>query len=229
MQHMKVSELARIQSLSHAYAVTGNAGVAASEVLAMLETKGVKTVGNQDIIVLSFTEFSVENAREVSSYSFLKAIGEKKYIILTWSRATTQAQNALLKVVEEAPGGSIFFLCIDLIGFLIPTLRSRVIEVSVHAPAEVSEQSAEAVEFLKSSFEERLKMVEKMVAYISKTQDRARLRLFVKELLVQIHEQRPSPQTLRDLLDAEKYVRQQGVSAKVVLGHLAVSLPRNRR
>ncbi len=229
---MKLSELAHIKNLHHAYLVTGNAGKGAAEVLAMLETRGIKTAGNPDVLVLSFTDFSVDNAREVSSYASLKSMGDSKYIVVAWSRATNEAQNALLKVIEDAPGNSIFFFSIDAIGHVLPTVRSRAIEVSVTEQgtddASSGPQGPEAAEFLKAEFEERLKIVEKMAAYISKTQDRAPIRAFIKALLTAVHEKGASPQALRDLLDAERYVRSAGSSAKTILGHLAVSLPRTR-
>jgi hypothetical protein len=224
---MKLSELAHTKNLHHAYIVIGEKG--APEVISMLETRGVKTAGNPDVLALSFIELSVDNAREISSYASLKPLSDAKYFVITFSRATGGAQNALLKVVEEAPGNSIFFFCVEASGHMLPTLRSRAIEISTHKKsAEESEGSTEAVEFLRGTFEERLKKVDSIASYISKTQNRGPVRAFVKELLTLIHAQGASPEALRDLLDAERYMRQQGSSVKTVLGHLAVSLPRHR-
>lgn len=228
---MKVSELAHVKELHHAYLVVGNAGKGASEVLSMLETRGIKTSGNADVLTLSFTELSVDNAREISSYASLKSLGESKYLIVTFSRAGNEAQNALLKVVEEAPGHSIFFFSVDAIGHVLPTLQSRAVAVSVsdqHLLSDNEDVKKEAREFLASTFEERLKLVDKTALYVTKTQDRAPVRALVKELLEQVHEKGASPQVLRDLLDAQGYIRQQGGSVKAVLGHLAVTLPRTR-
>jgi len=228
---MKISELAHTKELHHAYLVVGNSGKGAAEVLAMLETRGIKTAGNPDILVLSFTELSVDNAREIASYASLKPLKDSKYLVVTFSRATNEAQNALLKVVEEAPGGTIFFFSVDAIGHVLPTLQSRATAVSVSDANMISDDEDVAKEvrgFLSATFEERLKLVEKMALYITKTQDRAPVRAFVKEMLQQVHEKGASPQALRDLLDAQGYIRQQGSSVKAILGHLAVSIPRTR-
>lgn len=225
---MKVSELTHVKNLHHAYVAVGNASRGASEVLAMLRARGIKTLGNQDVLTLFFSEFTVDAARDVSSYASLKALKEAKYIIVTFSRATLEAQNALLKVVEEAPGSSIFFFCVDAAGHLLPTLRSRIIEVSLDSTLTLDEQPTEVKEFLSGSFEERLKMVDTMASEISKTQDRTSVRAFVKALLTSVHAKGATPAALRDLLDAERYMRIQGSSVKAVLGHLAVTLPRSR-
>lgn len=228
---MKIQELAHTRELHHAYLVVGNAGKGAAEVLAMLETRGVKTAGNADVLVLSFTELSIDNAREISSYASLKALKDWKYLVVTFSRATNEAQNALLKVVEEAPGNTIFFFSIDSLGHVLSTLQSRAVAVSVSDANMISDDTdvaKEVREFLSGTFEERLKMIEKMNTYITKTHDRAPVRAFTKGLLEHVHEKGASPQALRDLLDAQGYIRQQGSSVKAVLGHLAVTLPRTR-
>ncbi len=228
---MKVHELAAIEHLHHAYLVTGNAAKGAEEVLAMLAKRGVKTIGNPDVLTYSYAEFSVDAAREVSSYALLKSLGEAKYLIISFSKATNESQNALLKIIEEAPGSTIFFFCIDALGHVLATIRSRTIAVSVsdaNLKTGDEDTAKEVREFLQGEYPERLAMVDKMTSYITKTQDRSPVRAFVKELLSRVHEQGASPQALRDLLDAEGYMRMQGSSVKAILGHLAVTLPRSR-
>ncbi len=226
---MKVSELSRAKQLHHAYLVVGDAGAGAAEAMALLETRGVRTAGNPDVLPLSFNEFGVDDARQVAMFAALKPVGAAKYFVITWSRATAEAQNALLKVLEEAPGASVFFISIDTLGHALPTLRSRMIPLAATASAEEEgEEAQEARAFLKAGFDERLKTVDKMAGYASKTQDRAPARAFVKSLLTLTHEKNISPQAMRDLLDAETYLRSAGMSVKSVLGHLAVSVPRLR-
>lgn len=228
---MKLSELAHIRDLHHAYIVVGNAGKGVPEVLAMLETRGVKTLGNPDVLTLSFVELSIDDARALASFASLKALGEEKYIVVSWSRATTEAQNALLKVVEEAPGNTVFFFSVDALGHTIATLQSRSTEVFVSDGEMISHDSKVAkdvTDFLRASFEERLKKVDVTATAVTKTQDRTYARAFVRELLTRVHETGASPQVLRDLLDAERYMRVQGGSVKAILGHLAVTLPRIR-
>lgn len=223
---MKVEELKDIPRLHHAYIISGSAERGSTEVAEMLERRGVEVKGNGDVLMLTLSELSVDDARMVSSFASLNSIGEHKYIILSFSRATGEAQNALLKILEEAPGNSIFFLCVDAAGHLLPTLRSRAVVVYASEAGIDKEETEEAREFLKESYEKRLARVERMGAYISKTQDRAPVRAFAAALIREAHQAHPGPKTLRDLLDAERYLRLQGSSVKSILGHLAVSLPK---
>ncbi|MDO8523775.1 MAG: hypothetical protein Q7R74_00930 [bacterium] len=210
----------------HAYIISGSAEKGSEEVIATLAERGVPTKGNQDVLRVSFPELSVDDARAIASFASLKSVGEAKYIIVSFGRATGEAQNALLKVVEEAPGNSIFFFCVDSAGHLLPTLRSRCVVVSVSGHIQETEEEGEAKEFLKEGYAERLKRVEKIVQRITRTQERAPVRAFVRGLISTAHQRSADAKTLRDLLDADRFLRLQGSSAKSVLGHLAVSLPR---
>ncbi|MBX9765087.1 hypothetical protein K2X83_00395, partial [Patescibacteria group bacterium] len=194
-------------------------------VVAALRARGISVSGNPDAYEFSGSEFGVDDARAVSSFASLKPYGDAKYFLLSVSRATAEAQNALLKVIEEAPGHSVFFFIVESSGHLLPTIRSRCVQISGEQPA-VEENSEEALQFLKDSYEARLSVVEKITGYISKTQDRAPSRSFVRSLLRFAKEKKYPPHNMRDLLDADRYLRMQGGSAKAVLSHLAVSLPR---
>ncbi len=222
---MKVDELSRLKELHHAYIVSGSLEQGAEEVSGVLDARGVETKRNPDVLQLSFQELGVYDARAIASFASLKAISEAKYIIVSFGRATTEAQNALLKVVEESPGNSIFFFCVDSAGHLLPTLRSRCITLDT-GNRKPETGSEEAKEFLKESYADRLKRVEKIVQRITRTQERAPVRAFVRELISIAHEENANAKTLRDLLDADRYLRLQGSSPKSVLGHLAVTLPR---
>lgn len=187
-----------------------------SDVVADLVKSGVHVVGNPDVLQLSYAEVSVDDSRMISTYAFLKPIGDKKYIVISFDRAGVEAQNALLKVVEEAPGNTIFYFCTPQPGALIPTLRSRCVAISSESRVQRSEID-DAKEFLKLGFAERLALVEKLVTTAQKAGDRTSVREFARSLVV-VH---PS----RATLDAVRYLDQNGSSPKLVLSHLAVSLP----
>lgn len=220
---MEISELAEVKELHHAYLVVGGG---ADDVSKLLKKREIETAGNADVLSLIFSELLVDDVRDtVLPFASLKPIGERKYVILSFSRANDQAQNALLKAVEESIGRTVFFFCVESGGHVLPTLKSRCIVVSA-GTAKKTEENEDAEAFAKAGYEKRLSTVEKMTGYISKTQDRAPAREFVRGLIAHYHKGGASAETLRDLMDADKYLRQQGGSAKAVLSHLAVTLPR---
>jgi hypothetical protein len=170
----------------------------------------------------------VDDVRDtLTPFASLKPLGDFKYCIVSFSTANANAQNALLKVVEESPGKTRFFFCVDLLGNVLPTLRSRCIVVTTERASEgANEGRAESEDFLSESFPSRLSIVEKMTSYISKTQDRKPARDFLNGLLMVAHAKEMPHRTLRDILDANGYMRLSGSSPKSILSHLAVTLPK---
>lgn len=223
---MKVGDLARADHLHHAYIVTGGAEAAVTEVKAMLVARKVVLRGNADVLELKYSDLAVDDARTIARYAFLKSVSDHKYFIIQFDKANDAAQNALLKVVEEAPGNTIFFFCTESLGYVLPTLRSRAVAVTTsNARDEGTEERADALEFLNLSYADRLAKVEKMIAAATRNEDRAPLRNFVRSLTDAAHQKHLPPAALRTLLDADRYLRLNGSSPKVVLSHVAVTLP----
>lgn len=186
------------------------------ELCAQLVADGITLVGNPDVSIARYGELSVDDARRISQFAALKAVGVGKYFVIAFERAGTEAQNALLKVVEEAPGDSHFFFSTPFPGALLPTLRSRsVVEQRSSTQSRDSENVART--FLALTYAERLSHIEKAVTQAQKSGDKSALKALVHALV------RVAPS--RDTLDAARYIEQNGSSPKLILSHLAVTLP----
>ena len=61
----------------------------------------------------------------------------KVYILPEADRMNTDAQNALLKVLEEPPGHTAFLLCTAASNSLLPTVRSRCVRIDDFARREI--------------------------------------------------------------------------------------------
>lgn len=225
---MRINDLRTVEKLTNAYIVSGVIADSLRVLKEVLSDRGVVLTGNPDVFEISASDFGVADTRSIAELAVLKPLGEAKYFLLAISKASREAQNALLKVIEEAPGDSVFFFVVESAGHLLPTILSR--SIHVHGASIVQNADTEEVEtFLKASYESRLSTVEKMTSHISKTQDRGPAREFVAALLVVGRAAGLSASSLRDVLDADLYLRTQGGSPKAVLSHLAVSLPRKKR
>lgn len=71
--------------------------------------------------------FSVEDAEKVAEESLLMPVeGDKKLFVITdFAEATAQAQNKLLKLLEEPPKGAYFLLGATVVFPVLQTVRSR--------------------------------------------------------------------------------------------------------
>ncbi len=87
-------------------------------------------------------KFSVEDAEKIMEESALRPVeGEKKlFVIGDFAEATPQAQNKLLKLLEEPPQGVMFLLGATVVFPVLETVRSRTekLEIPPFTQAEVS-------------------------------------------------------------------------------------------
>ncbi len=78
-------------------------------------------------------KFSVENAERIAEEAALKPVeGDRKlFIVSDFSEATPQAQNKLLKILEEPPQGVYFLLGASVVAPVLPTVLSRVEKLEI--------------------------------------------------------------------------------------------------
>lgn len=80
--------------------------------------------------------FHIDAIREVRLSAYIKPNEgrAKVYILLGAQNMTVQAQNALLKIIEEPPPHGVFILTCDNRSKLLPTILSRVVTIPVATP-----------------------------------------------------------------------------------------------
>lgn len=94
-----------------------------------------KAESNPDIIVIKPEDkkksVGVEKMREMISDAYVKPFLAKRkvYIFADAGIATEQAQNAILKLIEEPPEYAVFILICDNADLLLETIRSRCVKV----------------------------------------------------------------------------------------------------
>lgn len=82
--------------------------------------------------------FHIETVREVREDVFIlpNEAPYKAYLLLNAQSMSPQAQNALLKVLEEPPAYAVFLLTCDSKTKMLPTILSRVTTFTLDAPAQ---------------------------------------------------------------------------------------------
>ena len=96
-------------------------------------------------------EIYVEQIREIISGAYImpNEAERKVYVIEDAEHMNIAAQNALLKILEDPPGGVAFILCTELSDSLLPTVKSRCIEIFLRTGEKIysDETSILACEF----------------------------------------------------------------------------------
>ena len=72
------------------------------------------------------TELKIDEARKIIDEAYV-AEREDKIIVIAATKFGEEAQNALLKILEEPPKNTVFFLITPFINALLPTIRSRLV------------------------------------------------------------------------------------------------------
>ncbi len=143
------------------YLVSGN-DTSIPAVLNRVEAAGISFAGNPDVHVRSYTTFGIDDALELRERAQLRPVrGGMRTFVIHAAAMTTEAQNALLKTLEEPPADALLFFIVPSPETLLPTIRSRAQMLDVGPSDSVSLTSAN--KFLAAPANERLKIVEMLL------------------------------------------------------------------
>lgn len=134
---------------------------ALERVLDIIEREGEAGRGSADLYTRIYAHFGIDEARELTERAATRGIGARRVFALAMPGMTLEAQNALLKTLEEPPADALFIFVIPSPEMLLPTLRSRMQTLS--AGPESASADSEAARFLDSSPTDRLKLIEPLL------------------------------------------------------------------
>lgn len=98
-------------TLAHAYLLIGEHEQVESELFAYLDAQqGIRRAGNPNILHRDFARMGIDDVRGIIDYASKTAVGNdtNKVIILGIQEITVEAQNAMLKLIEEPSEGTLF-------------------------------------------------------------------------------------------------------------------------
>lgn len=115
------------QTLGHAYLFSGASGLG-KETTARAVAQELKKQGGplSELHIISGTEsIGVEEMRNLREKASYRPAGNSIWIIINAERMTIPASNAFLKILEEPPKGTYFFLTTTQKESILPTIISR--------------------------------------------------------------------------------------------------------
>lgn len=208
-----------LDHLHHAHLVDDIDGTHWETLSHDLKEEGIELTGNPDVIYEKYDVFTIADARRLHARQMQKSLAKgRKIFYLRTNRITTEAQNSLLKTLEEPTEGTHIFISLPTLTTVIPTLRSRASVIS-HTNIE-AEKNAVAKQFLDMSLEERLRLVSRFAA----ADDRSEAKIFLRSLEHEVGNRGRSgveSGMLEEIYCAEKYIDDRSASVKLLLEHLA--------
>ncbi len=220
----------------HAYLITGRSE-GLEEVLA--EVLGISGPGHPDLARYGLELLTVDEVRRIREDQARKPLAANRLVLIIEApRMTSEAQNALLKVLEEPAESAVFFIVVPRLDGLLPTLLSRVRVLSGQGGLEYS--GVETAAFLAAEAPVRLQLLSPLISPPQAEPEAAQKKrrgaeLFLDELEIRLAasgrrtDQALTTETaeaLSELLTLKEHLREPGGSVKLILEYLALRLPR---
>lgn len=215
--------------LGHGYFLVGSKEQAEKAVLKiaalLLKTKLEELLRHPDFFRYQSDKFGIDDSHDLKKQAFLtsKCPGPKIFFLSVGS-FTPEAQDALLKLMEEPPADVYFFISAFSPDSLSLILRSRLTVLFERSGANLGKAKMDFLEkFLKASPVQRLKLVD----YFS--DDRARTIEFVKGLeaaAAYFLEKRKWRDFSEEARLNRRLLDHPALSCRLILEHLALTLPR---
>jgi len=204
------------QSLHHAYIVRDHAPCG-GEVRAHI-TKAYPT---HEVVHIATDVFGIDESRRVISAASRRATGGR-FFILEAHTLTGEAQNALLKVLEEPPPHNHFFICVPHECHLLTTLQSRAHEIR---KTDDGAYDARGEEFLALPYPQRIAYLEPIVKEKDIVTARALLRS-IEDCARKYDWVARDPASVRHLMHVHEALSQSGAPLKMLLESVALTMPR---
>jgi hypothetical protein len=216
------------ESLHHAYILKGDSD-ALSRIYDFLDSIYFSRTQNPDLLVKEVETFTIDDARSVKDFQNQKSVsGDKKFIIILTKYFSHQAQHAMLKVLEEPAEGVHFFIVTNELSVILPTLKSRLIEIKGEDKESDKEILKEVLNFIKGEKEDRLKIVNSIVKKFEKEETSIPLKSYASLFLDTLEKEISKEKNRQDfdiefLWKAKDYIHDQGASVKNLLEVLALT------
>lgn len=174
----------------------------------------------------------IAEARKIKEHFSLKPYSAKgrMVVIEDASVMTHEAQNALLKTLEEPPQEAILILGAPSDANFLPTILSRCQIIHLQNPTSQSTPTSE-VGYSKDLEKLLVSSIKERFEYAANLKERAEflhgMTYFFREELLK----NPNPETkdfLKQLLQAEEWAKQ-NVNIRAILEYLMLKMPKNAR
>lgn len=220
--------------LYHSYVIEGDPAVTSQGLLAYLTETHVIAAGNEDILVQLHDSFAIADGIPVHEWHARKKVTDKKKVCIIGAKfMNREAEQSLLKILEEPKEDSHIFLVVPNASVLASTILSRV-HVVKSGHVSIS-HDVQASEFIASSIKDRLSIVASLIDDAKDDETSGGLRYSAQSLLSAL-EKKLYIQFKKDITNthcifvlgelqmARMYVATPGASVKMILEHIACVL-----
>jgi hypothetical protein len=226
-------------TLHHAYLLIRDTDGVYEEICPFFEKNlGIKTKGNADFVFEKFDKFLIDDARRIFDLHMGKTHRDSlQIIVIAFNFITTQAQNALLKMLEEPTDRTHFFIISPNKNIFLDTIISRVSVFEMEDSGFPASPAGRSIldsgkKFLEMSLKDRLDYVSK---FVKDLKDEKRTKQDAINLLSGIEssmrreiknskDYEKGSDALKQVVKSKGYINLNGASVKNLLENIALNV-----
>jgi len=223
------------KDLYHSYVIEGEPEKTGLLLLKFLEKRGDIESQSPDVLFQIYESFTMEDSEEIKNWHSKYGISKsKKVCIIATKFINREAEQTLLKIIEEPAEGTHFFIIVPDSSLLLPTILSRVQLIKITKGIdEDKEISKKALSFLTSTPKNRIDMVASIIKENKDEENSGQLRYyaisFLNELESIIYQKFKKDKgdkkiefSLNEIGKCREYLSVSGASVKMILEHIAL-------
>lgn len=221
------------ENLYHSYVVEANPDHVAHSLFKFLETRGEVNRNSPDAMISVYDSFTVTDGELVKEWHKSKPIdGKKKICILGVKFINREAEQSLLKIIEEPNDHTHFFIVIPDSSVLLDTILSRVHVIKINDDSD-NEDDLFAENFLKLSASKRIDKIGEIIKEFKDEEGSGGLRFKAISILNGIENivyeewkkdvsDEDKKFILNEIKECREYLNTPGSSVKMILEHIAL-------
>lgn len=221
--------------LYHSYIIEGNPADLSQDLLRFLEERGEIETQSPDVLCQTYESFTMDDSLEIKDWHSRMGIGSgKKVCIIATNFINREAEQTLLKIIEEPAVNTHFFIIVPDSSVLLPTIISRTHTVKV-GQLEDLKIKKDVIDFIKSSPKDRVDMVAFIIKENKDEDSSGKLRHYATAFINEIEDffykrfkeninDENNKFILNELQKSRGYLSTPGASVKMVLEHLALMI-----
>ena len=223
------------KNLYHSYVIEGEPSRTATKLLKFLEVRGEIERQSPDVLCQIYESFTMDDSGEIKNWHSRLGISKsKKVCIIATKFINREAEQTLLKIIEEPAVNTHFFIIVPDASLLAETILSRVHLIKTKQSNDIDIKK-DAFHFISSSPKDRINKVALIIKENKDEENSGQLRyyatLFVNEIESIIYQKFKKDRsdekikfTLGELQKSREYLSTPGASVKMILEHLALVL-----
>ena len=221
------------QNLYHSYVIEGNPEEVAYTLRGFLENRGDINKQSGDVMLNLYDSFTIFDSHKIKEWYQNKPIdGKKKVCIIGAKFINHEAEQTLLKIIEEPTSYTHFFIIVPDSSLLLGTILSRV-HLIKNLNINTGVEDKEALEFIHISPTSRIEKVGEIIKEFKDNENSGGLRHKAISLvngierIIYVKWKRDVNNedykfTLNELKNAREFLSLPGASVKMILEHIAL-------